>query len=259
MLLAIDIGNSTIKAGFFEKEKPIAHFALGSDPDKTADEYAFFLGSLSKKEHLQKIDGAIIGSVVPSLTKTIKEALKKLCDVPVLTVGPGLRTGFALKIDNPSELGADLAANAAGALKEQGAPCLVADFGTVSTLLVLDEQGAYRGGCFFPGVGMSLDALGGAKLLPDIPAETALSALGTNTADCMRAGVIRGQAFSLAGFVKTYKAKLSLPADTPLIVTGGYAPLILPCLPKETVHEPLLTLKGLSAIYEFNKKGRKNG
>lgn len=257
MLLAIDIGNSTVKVGFFENEELTTHFSLKCDPERTADEYAFLLKNLSGKEELEGISGVMIGSVVPSLTKTVKAAVSKLTCAPVYTVGPGIKTGFPLKIDDPRELGADLAANAAGAIEAIGYPALVADFGTATTLLVLDEKGAYRGGCFLPGIGMSLGALGGAELLPEIPAEQAPSPLGTNTGDCMRAGVLRGQAFSVIGFAKTYKTKLDLPQDTPLIITGGYAPLIHPCLPDGTVHIPLLTLKGLSSIYHFNKKARK--
>ena len=257
MLLAIDIGNSTIKVGFFESEELTAHFSLKCDPHRTADEYAFLVRSLSRKEDLESIDGVIVGSVVPSLTQTVKAAICQLTGAPIYTVGPGLKTGFPLRIDDPRELGADLAANAAGAIDTIGHPALVADFGSVTTLLALDDRGAYRGGCFLPGIGMSLDALGGAELLPEIPAEQVPSPLGTNTADCMRAGVLRGQAFSVIGFAKTYKTKLDLPAETPLIITGGYAPLIHPCLPDGTVHIPLLTLKGLCAIYHFNKKARK--
>ena len=258
MLLAIDIGNSTIKVGFFENEELTAHFSLKCDPGRTADEYAFLIKSLSEKEDLQRVDGVILGSVVPSLTKTVAQAVAKLTDGEILTVGPGLKTGFPLKIDDPRELGADLAANAAGALEAIGFPALVADFGTATTLQVIDEKGAYRGGCFLPGIGMSLEALGGAELLPEIPAEPVPSPLGTNTKDCMRAGVLRGQAFSVIGFAKTYKTRLDLPQDTPLIITGGYAPLIHPCLPDGTAHVPLLTLKGLCAIYHFNKRARKS-
>ena len=258
MLLAIDIGNSTIKIGFFEHEELVSHFSIGSVATRTADEYAFLLQNLSPKEQLEQVSGVIIGSVVPSLTKTISLAVGKLISAPLSTVGPGLKTGFALKIDDPRELGADLAANAAGAIEALGYPALVADFGSATTLFVIDEKGAYRGGCFLPGIGMSLEALGGAELLPEIPAEQAPSPLGTNTKDCMRAGVLRGQAFSVIGFAKTYKTKLDLPAETPLIITGGYAPLVHPCLPDGTVHIPLLTLKGLCAIYHFNKKARKS-
>ena len=258
MLLAIDIGNSAVKVGFFEDGRLMESFSMGTDFKKTADEYAFFLKNLTKKD-FSEISAVILGSVVPSVTEKIKKALAGLTDATVLTVGPGLRTGFPLKIDNPKELGADLAANAAGAICRYGYPVIVADFGSVTTLLVVDKDGAYRGGCFMPGIGMSLEGLTDAELLPDIPAEKPPAALSTNTADCMRAGVIRGQAFAVSGFVKNYKAKLELPQDTPLVVTGGHAPLILPCLPSDTRHEELLTLKGLDAIYRFNKKERKNG
>ena len=253
MLLAIDIGNTAIEVGLFLKEELTQTFCLGTDLQKTADEYAFFLKNMLKSDP-SRLEGIILGSVVPSLTKKIKKALSKLTGAPIFTVGPGMRTGFPLRIDNPKELGADLAANAAGALEKCAFPVIVADFGNVTTLLVLDDKGAYRGGCFMPGVGMSLDSLKGAELLPSVPAEKATSVLGTNTADCMRAGVLRGQAFSVMGFVKSYKAKLELPANTPLLVTGDYAPLILPNLPQEILYEEHLTLRGLAAIYRFNKK-----
>lgn len=257
MLLAIDIGNTAIKVGVFEEQTLKSVFSLATDPQKTADEYAFWIKNLLEID-IRALEGIILGSVVPSLTETIKNALQKLTDAPISTVGPGLKTGFPLKIDTPKELGADLAANAAGSIEKCGYPVIVADFGSVTTLFVVDTDGAYRGGCFMPGIGMSLEGLKGAELLPGIPAEKAPTTLGTNTADCMRAGVIRGQAFSVMGFVKSYKAKLDLPENTPLLVTGGYAPLLLPAFPKNTLFEEHLTLKGLSAIFRFNKKNRKS-
>lgn len=257
MLLAIDIGNSAIKAGFFEEQQLTYSFSMGTDYHKTADEYAFFLKNLSEKD-LRQVTAVMLGSVAPSVTEKIKKALSKLTCAPVFTVGPGMRTGFPLRIDNPRELGADLAANAAGAIERYGFPVIVADFGSVTTVLAVDSEGAYRGGCFMPGIDMSLEGLTSAELLPEIPAEQPPAALATNTADCMRSGVIRGQAFAVMGFVKSYKTRLELPKDTPLVVTGGHAALISPCLPPDTHVEELLTLKGLNAIYRFNRKDRKN-
>lgn len=256
MLFAIDIGNTNIHIGFFEDSELRAHFSLGSDARRAEDEYAWMLSSLSQFHGINtaEIDGVIIGSVVPSVTKTLREAVKQITKAPIMTVGPGIKTGFPIRIDDPAELGADIAATAAATLKKVGAPAIVADFGTATVLSVIDSDGAYVGGSILPGIQMSLDALQNAELLPDISPEQPLQAIGKNSADCMRSGVLMGQALALAGFVKLYKNARSLPEDTPLVVSGGFAEYLLPYLPAGTKHIPLLSLHGLQVIYQLNSK-----
>lgn len=255
MLFAIDIGNSNINVGFFNDDRLVHTFRLGSDKNRTADEYAYLLRSMSSAIAADPgiFDGVIICSVVPALTGTVQTAVRSILDAPVITVGPGIKTGFPLKIDSPSELGADLAANTAGAIAKYGFPNIVIDLGTANAVSVTDENGAYVGGVIMPGIQMSLDALQNTGLLPGIPPESEVPAIGKNTKDCMSAGVIRGSVYSAIGFANEYRRSLFGGKDITLIVCGGFAKYALPYLPKNIKYAPNLTLEGLNAIYKLNK------
>ena len=255
MLFAIDIGNSNIHIGFFDDEKLLHTFRLGTDKNRTTDEYAMLIKSISELNgyKIGDFDGVIIGSVVPSLTNTIQSAVSSIINAPILNVGPGIKTGFPLKIDSPSELGADLAANAAGAIAKVGAPCIIIDFGTATAISVIDENKAYLGGAIMPGIQMSLDALQNTGLLPGISADVPISLLGKNTKDCMHSGVIRGTVYAALGFANEYKEKVLGGKDIKLVVSGGFTKYALPYLPESKIHIPNLTLEGLNIIYKFNK------
>lgn len=256
MLLALDLRNTHLHVGWFEESKLCAQASIRTDMPRTDDEYALALCQLSEWKGMSQIpiDGTILGSVVPSVTPTLQSAIKKLTDAPLLTVGPGIKTGFPIRLDDPSQLGADLAANAAGARALCDSAAIVADIGNATTVSVIDQSGAYAGCCILPGIQMSLDALHGAELLPELSANGAVPVIGKNTADSMRAGVLRGQAMSVGGFYTLHKNTLGLSDDTPLIVTGTHASLLLPYLPNEAKHIPHLTLHGLCAIYRLNRK-----
>lgn len=256
MLLAVDIGNTNIHMGLFEAEQLCHTLLLSTEPHRTADEYALLLRLLQGEKGIAPtdVDGIVLGSVVPSVTGWVSAALQKMCDLPVVTVGPGIKTGFPIRVNDPAELGADLVANAAGALAKVGSPVIIVDCGTATTVIVMDEKGALQGGCIRPGIQMSLDALHGTELLPGLSAEDAVTPLGKSTAACMRAGVIRGEAMAVSGFAEQYRQMLSLPRETTLVVTGGLAAHLLPYLPKSAVHIPDLTLHGLAAIYRLNQK-----
>lgn len=256
MLLVVDAGNTGIHVGCFENEELVCRFALGVNAHRTEDEYAFLLFSLLQRNGCEgkKIEGVMIASVVPSLTDTLKKAIATLTDATVLSVGPGVKTGFPIRLDNPSELGADLAANAAGAIAAVGYPVIIVDLGTANTVMAVDHDGAYVGGCIMAGMGMSLDALHSAELLPDIPMGTSLSPLGKNTKDCMRAGVVRGSAMAISGFVELYRKMPSVGKNAKLVVTGGNAQWLLPYLSEDAIHMPRLTLEGLHVIWKLNQK-----
>ena len=257
MLLAIDIGNTNLHVGLFEDRALIAHFCMGTDLNRAADEYAWTLSSLMMHHRINpaEVTGVIIGSVVPSLTQKLRSAIETLTNSPILVVGPGIKTGFPIRIDNPAELGADIAADVAATLEAVGAPCVVVDFGSATVISVIDADGAYVGGSILPGIDMSFDALhNDARLLPDVSPEHATPALGRNTEDCIRAGVLRGQALAISGFYELYKKSKNLPEDTPLVVSGGYAEYLLPHLPRRTNHIPHLTLRGLLRIYQTNQR-----
>ncbi len=256
MLLALDLGNTHLHVGWFEETELRATAALRTDLPRTDDEYALALRQMSEWKGVAQspLDGVILASVVPSATPTLQSAIRKLTDAPLLTVGPGIKTGFPIRLDDPSELGADLAANAAGVLSMLSSPAIIADVSCATTVSVIDQSGAYVGCCILPGVQMSLDALHGAELLPELAASGTVPALGKNTVDSMRAGVLRGQAMSIQGFFDLHRQTLSLPEQTALIVTGTHAQQLLPYLPKCAKHVPHLTLHGLCAIYRMNKK-----
>ncbi len=255
MLFAIDIGNSNIHIGFFEDDKLLHTFCLGADKNRTADEYAILIKSLSELGGYKtsSFDGVIIGSVVPALTNILQNAVSSIIKAPMLTVGPGLKTGFPIKIDSPSELGADLAANAAGAIAKAGAPCIIVDFGTATAISVIDEHCAYIGGAIMPGIQMSLDALQNTGLLPGIPVDTPVSLLGKNTKDSMCAGVIRGAVYSALGFANEYRERFLGGKAAKLVVSGGFAEYAVPYINEEKHHIPCLTLEGLNIMYKLNK------
>lgn len=259
MLFAVDIGNTNVHVGVFEENAAKLTFSLGAVASRTADEYAFLFKSIlrEKNVNVSDIEGAVLGSVAPSVTPAVLEAIKEGLGVPTIVVGPGIKTGFPIRLDDPAELGADLVANAAGALAAVGAPVMIADFGTATTVIAVDEKGALQGGAILPGIGMSLKALDGAELLSGASPYGAVGALGKNTADCMRVGVVRGSAIAVSGFAESYKKSLKLPLDTPLLVCGGFGEQMLTHLPANARYVPTLTLSGLAAIYKLNKKPEK--
>ena len=256
MLLTLIIRNDRITLGAYQGSTLAARADIGADKQKTADEYAVLFKSIFDihKISTTDFDGAICASVVPSLTETLKDAVNLLLGVRMHVIGSGIKTGLTIKTENPAELGADLVANAAGAVAAFGAPVIVADFGTATTVIAVDEKSALQGGAIMPGIGMSLQALNSAELLPGVPVDGTVLSLGKNTPDCMRAGVIRGTAMAVCGFAADYKKMLKLPQDTPLVVCGGLVGAARAYLPADAKYVPNLTLCGLAAIYRLNQK-----
>lgn len=260
MLFALDIGNSNIHTGFFEKDKLKYSFSLSTNTNRSVDEYVVVFKMLMQEYgcDIDEVEGVIIGSVVPSVTGKIQHAIARLTNAPITIVGPGVKTGFHIKLDDPTQLGADLAANAAAAIEEVGYPAVIIDFGTATTVSAIDNDKAYVGCYIMPGIQMSLDALHSTELLPGVFADKAVPILGKNSADSMRAGVVFGGIMAAEGFVEAYKRELGLSDKTPILVTGGYAEDIVCYFRPEVTFVPDLTLKGLNAIYKTNKATKKN-
>ena len=256
MLLAVNIENSEIVVGFIQGRRICRRFNLGVDSSRTGDEYSLLLSKASEMNgcSLEDVNPVIISSVVPSITEKVIEAVSKLIKAQITVVGPGLKSGFSIKLDNPAELGADLVANAAGAIEMFGYPVIIADFGTVNAVSVVDSHKNYVGGCLSPGIRMSLNALSTAELLPGVEAEMGVPLIGKNTCSCMRAGVIRGAALAVNGFIREYKREFSLPENTCTVVTGAQAKNILPYLLPGVRHVPDLTLMGLAAINDISRR-----
>jgi len=255
MLFAVDIGNTEVHCAVFEGDNMRHSFRVGADERRTSHEYALtfsnMLSMLGCKS--DEIDGAIIGSVAPSVTDRIREAVVLFAKTEPLTVGPGIKTGFPIKLDDPSQLGADLAANAAAVISEGVSPAVIIDFGTATTVSLIGKGCEFLGCSIMPGVQMSLDALNSTELLPGVWAENKVDLLGKNTVSAMLSGVIRGSAAAVHAAAESF-AKKAGAKNAPLYVTGGFAPLMLPYMDEKCIHRPHLTLEGLAAIYRKNTK-----
>lgn len=263
MLLCLDIGNSNITVGLFRdgEESPFYRGKLSAKTSRSADEYAVALSGLLSLCHVkgEEISGCVIGSVVPSLTGLWQSALAMLSFPSVLTVGPGVKTGFGIRIDDPAELGADMAANTAAAIADHGAPLIVIDAGTATTISLVDEKQYYRGTCILPGLRASAELLKeSTALLPSVslsPLTGEESAIGNNSAESIEKGLLWGNAILVDGFIEKYRAMLSVSPK--IIATGGSAPLFLAGCKSEIVYDPDLTLKGLKRIWQLSKKRKK--
>jgi len=255
MILAVDIGNSNIVIGGMDGEQILFEARLRTDATKTSDEYCIDLKMILEvyETNPKTIEGAIISSVVPQVLNSIKTALKKLTGKDALVVGPGLKTGLNIKIENPAQTGADLVVGCVAALREHKPPMIVVDMGTATTMIALDETGAFIGGCIAPGVKISMDALTGrTALLPGLQLDQPKKAIGRNTIDCMRSGIMMGAACMLDGMVQRMEEELG--CKTTVVVTGGIARFVIPMCRTPMVYDKDLLLKGLLALYRDNTK-----
>ncbi len=255
MILTVDIGNSNIVLGGVEGEDILFEARLRTDTTKTSDEYCIDLKMILEVYRVvaEDIEGAIIASVVPQVLNSMQTAIKKLTGKQSLVVGPGLKTGLNIKIENPSQTGADLVVGSVAALREHKAPLIVIDMGTATTMVVLDETGALIGGCICPGVKISMDALTGrTALLPGLQLDQPKKAIGRNTIDCMRSGIMMGNACMLDGMIERMEAELG--QKTTVVATGGIARFIIPMCKTPIVYDKDLIVKGLAALYRDNKR-----
>lgn len=255
MILAVDIGNSNIVIGGIDGENIAFEARLRTDATKTSDEYCIDLKSILDVYEVKaaKIEGSIIASVVPQVLNSIKTALLKLTGKTSLVVGPGLKTGLNIKIENPAQTGADLVVGSVAALREHKPPLIVVDMGTATTMIVLDESGALIGGSISPGVKISMDALTDrTALLPGLQLDQPKRAIGRNTIDCMRSGIMLGAACMLDGMVERMEAELG--KKTTVVVTGGIAKFVIPMCRTPMVYDKDLLLKGLAILYRDNTK-----
>ena len=199
------------------------------------------------------IEGAIIASVVPQVLNSVQTALKKLTGKTALVVGPGLKTGLNIKVENPSQTGADLVVGCVAALREHKAPLIVIDMGTATTVVVVDKDGAFIGGSISPGVKISVDALTErTALLPGLQLDQPRKAIGRNTIDCMRSGIMLGNACMLDGLVERMEEELGY--KTTVIATGGIAKFVVPMCKREMIYDKDLLVKGLATLYRENRK-----
>ena len=254
MILAVDIGNSNIVIGAVEGEEIRFKARLRTDTTKTSDEYCIDLMMILEVNRIpfQNVEGAIVASVVPQVLNSMKTALKKLTGREPLVVGPGLKTGLKIAIENPGQTGSDLVAASVAALREHKAPLILIDMSTATTMIVLDETGALIGGSISPGIRISLDALTDrTALLPGLQLDQPKRVIGRNTIDCMRSGIMLGAACMLDGMVERMEAELGSPAT--VIATGSIAKFVIPMCRKSMIYDKDLVLKGLTILYRENQ------
>ena len=228
---------------------------LRTDATKTSDEYCIDLKMILEVYGVQPadIEGSIIASVVPQVLNSMQTAIKKLTGKSALVVGPGLKTGLNIAIENPAQTGADLVVGCGAALREHKAPMIIIDMGTATTLIVLDKNSAMIGGCIMPGVKISMDALTDrTALLPGLQLDQPKKAIGRNTIDCMRSGIMMGAACMIDGMIERMEAELGY--ETTVIATGGIAKFVLPMCKKEIIYDKDLLVKGLATLYRENKR-----
>ncbi|MGN1195821.1 MAG: type III pantothenate kinase [Acutalibacteraceae bacterium] len=252
MILAIDIGNTNITLGGFEGENLVFVSRMYTARNKTGDEFAtglldmIYLNNISPED----FDGAVLSSVVPQLTDVLSRAVYLTIKKKPVIVGEKHYGGLKVEVLPVSQLGADLIAGCVGALSKYPTPCLVADLGTATKILVLDKRGYFSGCIIAPGVKVSLDALASsAALLPSISFTKPDKVIGTNTVECMQSGSVYGTAAMLDGLIRRIKKELGEENIT-VVATGGYSKGIIPCCEEDIIFDGNLVLDGLRVIYE---------
>ncbi|MBQ9514353.1 MAG: type III pantothenate kinase [Clostridia bacterium] len=255
MILCIDIGNTNIKYGIFDGEKLVASFRVSSRISRTADEYGSVLVNLLNDDGIKKtdIDGIIISSVIPTLNYTMTHMCEYFFNIAPLMVGPGIKTGLNVQVENPKEVGADRIVNSVSAFHKYGGPIVVIDFGTATTFNVIDKNGALIGGVIAPGIKTSLESLvHSTAQLPMIELVSPKKAIAKNTETNMQAGII----FGFAGLVEKIISKIreELNADDlKIVATGGMGKIIAKEVKDIKTVDRTLTLDGLKMIYRLNK------
>jgi len=255
MLLTIDIGNSNIVVGFVEDKKIFRKARIATDPVKTSDQYWVELKNIFELFSIktEQIEGVIISSVVPPVLNSCRTAVKKFIGLDPMVVGPGMKTGINILLDNPSQVGSDLISAAVAVRKEYSMPALIVDMGTATTITVLDRNGAFLGGSICPGVRISSEALSSRTAqLPGISLEAPSRVIGRNTIDCMRSGVMIGAAAMLDGIIDRMEEELG--EEVTVVATGGIARYVIPMCRREIHYDHDLLLKGLVQLYEDNRK-----
>ena len=254
MILAIDVGNTNIVVGCIDDLKTYFIERLSTNRTKTELEYAVDLKNVLDIYHIKKteIEGCIISSVVPQITNIVKLAAEKILKKNAIVLGPGVKTGLNIMMDNPGQLGADQVADAVAGISSYPVPLILIDMGTATTASVVNSKKQYVGGMILPGVGVSLDALTArASQLSGISIDAPRHVIGKNTIECMKSGVLYSNAAALDGIIDRIEEELGEKAT--VVATGGLAKKIVPHCKREIILDEELLLSGLLIIYEKNK------
>ena len=255
MVLTIDIGNTNVTIGAFDKEKCVFVSRVCTDKLKMADEYACDLLNIFNLHKVNKGDfsGCIISNVVPELSIAVEEAVFRVIGKKPLVVGPGIKTGLNILADNPAQLGADIVAGAVAAKTKYPVPSIVIDLGTASKITALDKNGSFIGMIITCGVKVALDALAqSASLLTSVSIEAPPNVICKNTIDCMQSGTVYGTAAMLDGMIDRFEKEMGESIKS-IVATGGYAKYIVSHCKKDIIYDSALLLEGLKIIYDKNK------
>ena len=254
MVFAIDIGNTNIVIGCFQDEKILFVERISTNQTGTALEYAVSFKSFLEIYGLKPddIEGSILSSVVPSITGVVKHAAETITHKKCMVIGPGIKTGLKIAIDNPAQLGSDMVIGAIAALEQYHGPLALIDMGTATTVSVINEKNEFIGGMIMPGAAIAMNALiDKTAQLPKIAFEPPKKKIGRNTIDCMKSGMIYGFAGSIDGLLDSIEEELGCPVTA--IATGGLAEVIVPhCRHKDVILDDTLLLKGMRIIYNKN-------
>lgn len=254
MILAVDMGNTNIVVGIVDGDAILFEERISTDVAKTELEYAVLLKNVFAVHGVREdaMEGAIISSVVPQLTQVMCRAIEKIGKVKIMVVGPGVKTGLNILMDDPKSVGADLIVSAVAGIKEYGAPLIMIDMGTATTIAVVDPNANYIGGIILPGIRSSLKSLvESTSQLPAISLEAPKRVVGKNTIDAMKSGIILGNASMIDGQLERIEEELGYSCK--VVATGGMAKIVLKhCKRKITIDDELL-LKGLAIIYAKNQ------
>ena len=253
MILAIDIGNTNIVMGGFDGNKIVFMERISSNQKTTDLEYAVTVKTALEMNDItiDSITGVVMSSVVPSITNTFRRAVEKLTDAKTIIVGPGVKTGLKILIDDPGQLGSDLVVDAVAGIEEYPVPQIIIDMGTATTFSVIGKDKSYLGGVITTGMAVSADALfSRTSQLPRISFDKPKRGIGKNTVDCMKSGIMYSTASGIDGMIERLEEELGEKCT--VIATGGLASIVMPLCKRKIILDEDLMLKGLAIIYKRN-------
>ncbi|MGA1795717.1 MAG: type III pantothenate kinase [bacterium] len=256
LLIAVDIGNTTILVGVFDGKRLVKEWRFHTKKDQTADEFGCLVLDAFRGADIsaERIAGAVMSSVVPSLTDRVKEMCRNYLGCTPLEIDPGMEEYIPVAYPDPKQIGADRIVNAVAANEQYGAPLIIIDFGTATTFCALSPEGEFLGGCIVPGIGVSLEALiGRAERLSPVTWQRPASVIAKNTDDAIRAGLLFGYASLVKGIVERMRSEMGV--NSRVVATGGWASAIQEEAECIDVVDPHLTLQGLRIIYERRRGG----
>ncbi len=253
MILTIDIGNSDTVLGIYENNKMVDHWRVSTDQKKTVDEYGILFNNLFSFDNVKtnQIEGIIISSVVPQVVQVLEVTSIQYLNLKPMVVGPGIKTGMNIKMEDPREVGADRIVNAIGGYQRFGGPLIIVDFGTATTFDYISSKGDYEGGAISPGIGVSTDALFNmASKLPRVELKKPDNAIGKNTVEATQSGIFYGFIGQVEKLIKKFQEEIEV--NPKIVATGGYSELIGSKTEAIEYIAPFLTLDGLNYLAQIN-------